>query len=105
MVELVAATDQAHVALWRVLLGLDAFLNCGGRFRLRGGPDGACCEPTDRMPDAHAEIAALGSLYLGGHRTVTLARAGLFQARDPAVVSRVDAAFTADRSPQSGTEF
>lgn len=168
VVELVAATDDAHVALWRVLLGLDllhtvttdacplddplpfllvdprqvrtvnltdgtwarlldvpaalsarhyglevditielhdAFLNCGGRFRLRGGPDGACCERTDRMPDAYTDIAALGSLYLGGHRAVTLARARNFQANDPAVVSRVDAAFRADRSPQSGTEF
>jgi predicted acetyltransferase len=57
------------------------------------------------MPDAHAEIAALGSLYLGGHRAVTLARAGLVQVTDPVVMSRVDAAFTADRSPQFGTEF
>ncbi|HEV7452562.1 MAG TPA: GNAT family N-acetyltransferase [Pseudonocardiaceae bacterium] len=168
VVELVAATDEAHVALWRVLLGLDlvrtvttgacpmddplpflladprrvrtvgltdgvwarlldvpaalsarrystevdvtievhdAFLDRGGRFRLRGGPDGACCDPTERMPDAHAEIAALGSLYLGGHRAVTLARAGLVQVTDPVVMSRVDAAFTADRSPQFGTEF
>lgn len=165
---LVAATEQAHVALWRVLLGLDlthtvttkafplddplpflladprrvrtvdlvdgvwarlldvpaalsarrygtevdvtievhdAFLDRGGRFRLRGGPAGARCDPTDRIPDVHAEIAALGSLYLGGHRAMTLARAGLVQVTEPAVMSRVDAAFTADRSPQHGTEF
>lgn len=168
VVELVAATDEAHVALWRVLLGLDlmhtvttetcplddplpflladhrqvrtvhltdgvwarlldvpaalsarrygtevdvtievhdAFLDRGGRFRLRGGPDGACCDPTDRLPDAHIEIATLGSLYLGGHRAVTLARAGLIQVTDPAMLSRLDAAFTADRSPQYGTGF
>ncbi|MGH3902165.1 MAG: GNAT family N-acetyltransferase [Pseudonocardiaceae bacterium] len=168
VVELVTATDKAHVALWRVLLGLDlihtvttqacplddplsfllanprrvrtadladgvwvrlldvpaalsarrygtevdvtievhdAFLDRGGRFRLRGGPDGACCDPTDRVPDAHAEIAALGSLYLGGHRAATLVRAGFVQFNDPAVMKRVDTAFTADRSPQFGTEF
>ncbi|MGQ0717697.1 MAG: GNAT family N-acetyltransferase [Pseudonocardiales bacterium] len=168
VVDLVAATEQAHAALWRVLLGLDlthtvtteacplddplpflladprqvrtldladgvwvrlldvpaalsarryrtevnvtievhdAFLERGGRFRLRGGPDGACCDRTDRMPDVHAEIAALGTLYLGGHRAATLVRAGLVQVTDPAVVSRLDAAFTADRSPQFGTDF
>lgn len=168
VVELVAATDQAHVALWRVLLGLDLvrtittdccplddplpflladprqvrttdlvdgvwirlldvpaalsarryaadvdvvievhddFLSRGGRFRLRGGPDGACCEPTDRLPDAHVEIAALGSLYLGGHQALALARAGLLQVKDHQVVRALANGFGTDRAPQHGTEF
>jgi predicted acetyltransferase len=168
VVELVAATDEAHIALWRVLLGLDLMstvateaaplddplpfqltdprqvrtvdlsdglwvrlLNVsaalstrcyaveidvvievhdplwgrGGRFRLRGGPEGASCEPTQRLPDAHTGIAALGSLYLGGHRAQTVARAGLLPATDTAVVRRLDTAFIADREPQQGTRF
>jgi len=166
--DLVAVTDEAHVALWRVLLGLDlvrtitthacplddplpflladprqirttdledgvwirlldvpaalsarryaadvdvsievhdAFLGRGGRFRLRGGPDGACCAPTDRLPDAHIEIAALGSLYLGGNRALALSRADLLRVRDHQVMLALANGFGTDRSPQHGTEF
>ncbi|MGH3915216.1 MAG: GNAT family N-acetyltransferase [Pseudonocardiaceae bacterium] len=168
VVDLVTVTDKAHIALWRVLLGLDliqaitthacplddplpflladprqvrttdlndgvwirlldvpaalthrryatdidvsievqdAFLGRGGRFRLRGGPEGAGCEPTDRLADAHIEIAALGSLYLGGHRVLALSRAGLLQVRDDQVLRQLATGFATDRSPQHGTEF
>lgn len=168
VVDLVAVTDEARLALWRVLLGLDlvrtvtadwcplddplpfllsdprqvrtvslddglwvraldvpaalaarryavdidvtlevhdGFLDRGGRFRLRGGPDGAECAATDQVPDVHAEIATLGSLYLGGHRAETLARTGSLQVADPHVLRHLDLAFTADRLPQFGTEF
>ncbi len=168
VVELVAASDEAHVALWRVLLGLDlvhtitthacplddplpflladprqvrttdlddgvwirlldvpaalsgrryatdvdlsievhdAFLGRGGRFRLRGGPDGACCEPTDRLPDVRVEIAALGSLYLGGHQALTFLRAGLLEVKDHQVLRALTNGFATDRLPQHGTEF
>lgn len=160
-----AATDEAHVALWRILLNLDLvetitvgdlalddplpflltdprqvrttampdglwvrvldvpaalsarryaveidvvldvhdpFLERGGRFRLRGGPDGASCEPTDAAADADVEIRALGSMLLGGHRTATLARAGLVTG---AAVPRLDAAFAAVREPRFATHF
>lgn len=167
VVDLVAATPDAHAALWRVLLGLDIlgvvtadlptddplpflvtdvravrvlgaddrlwvrpldvpaalaarryaceldvvvavddpFLGQGGTFRLTGGPDGARCTPTDAAPEVHLGVAALGSVYLGGHRLGTLARAGLVQVDDPRVLSRVDLAFLADRSPAHGTDF
>ncbi|MGH3874843.1 MAG: GNAT family N-acetyltransferase [Pseudonocardiaceae bacterium] len=49
--------------------------------------------------------AALGSMYLGGHRAATLARSGFVQIDNPDMLRRVDAAFTADRSPRYGTEF
>jgi len=83
----------------------DPFLDRGGRFRLRGDLDGAVCEPTTGPPDVHLDVAALGSLLFGGHRAQTLARARLIDAPDPAVLRRVDAAFTAEREPQYGTSF
>jgi predicted acetyltransferase len=168
VVELVAASAAAHVALWRVLLGLDVvhkvtteacalddplpflltdprqvktvalndgvwarlldvpaalaarryaaeidvtievrdgFLDRGGRFRLRGGPDAASCETTEAPPDAHADVATLGSLYLGGHRAESLERAGLLEVADRSVLRQLDIAFIAERVPQSGTDF
>jgi predicted acetyltransferase len=166
--DLFAATDEAYVALWRVLLGLDLFdkvtgwkvlatddplplmltdsrqvqttevhdgmwsrvldvpaalaartyaaeidvvldvqddfLDRGGRVRLRGGPDGATCEPTDAAVDMGIAVAALGPLLFGAGRATTLARARLAEA-EPAVLQRVDAAFTTDRDPLHGTGF
>jgi predicted acetyltransferase len=83
----------------------DAFLGLGGRFRLRGGPDGAACERTSASPDVRTGVAALGSSYLGGHRLATLARAGLVVADDPGVLARLDTAFAGERAPQHGTGF
>jgi predicted acetyltransferase len=86
----------------------DAFLDLGGRFRLRGGPDGAECERVDEAPDGETVrmgIAALGSLLFGARRAQELARAGQVGAADPAVLRRLDAAMAADRSPHHGTEF
>lgn len=165
---LVAASEQGHAALWRVLLGLDLvrtvstdacalddplpflltdprlvrtvalvdgvwarpldvpaalaarryatevdvtlevrdeFLGRGGRFRLRGAPDGAACAATEASPDVYTDVATLGSLYLGGHRAESLARAGLLQVADRSVLRSVDLAFTAERDPQAGTDF
>lgn len=168
VVDLFAATDEAHASLWRVLLGLDLvetitcrdlpvddplpwlladprqvrtttlhdglwvrildvpvalaarryaaevdvvlevhdpFLGRGGRFRLRGGPEGASCEPATAAADADVEIRALGSLLLGGHRAHTLARAGLVSGARPEAVRRIDTAFAGEREPRFGTGF
>ncbi|HEY0812202.1 MAG TPA: GNAT family N-acetyltransferase [Pseudonocardia sp.] len=166
--DLFAATDDAYIALWRVLLGLDLFekvtgwkslamddplpllltdsrrvrttdvhdgmwsrvldvpaalaartyateidvvldvrddfLDRGGRVRLRGGPEGATCEPTDATADLELTAAALGPLLFGAGRVTTYARAGLASA-EPAVLQRVDAAFVTDRDPLHGTSF
>jgi predicted acetyltransferase len=84
----------------------DPFLDRGGRFRLRGGPDGAECVPAESgAPVVGIEMAALGSLLFGGVPAGSLARAGLLAADDPAVLRRVDTAFRAERMPQHGTEF
>ena len=84
----------------------DPFLDLGGRFRLRGGPDGAACERVGAGgPGIEVGIAALSGLLFGGRRAGTFARAGLLEASDEATLRRVDAAFLADRAPQHGTEF
>lgn len=83
----------------------DPFLDRGGRFRLRGGPEGATCEPTDAAPDLRVATVALGPLLFGGQRAFTLARAGLLGGAAPEVLRRVDAAFLTDRAPRHGTSF
>jgi predicted acetyltransferase len=169
IVELVSVTEEAHAALWRVLLAMDLvetvalwshpvddplqylltdprqvrttrlrdglwarvldvpaalsarryatevdvvldvhdpFLDRGGRFRLRGGPDGAECVRVDMGGPAVAlDVAALGPLLFGGERAGTLARAGLLATDDPATLRSVDLAFLTERVPQHGTEF
>lgn len=81
--------------------GVDA----SGRVRLRGGPDGAECTRTDAAPDVRLGIAALGATYLGGTRLGPLARAGLVEADEPAVLARLGAALLGEREPQYGTSF
>jgi predicted acetyltransferase len=84
----------------------DPFLDRGGLFRLRGGPDGAeCVAAANGAPVVGIEMAALGSLLFGGRPAGSLARAGLLTADDPAVLRRLDTAFRAERMPQHGTEF
>jgi predicted acetyltransferase len=77
----------------------------GGRFRLRGGPDGAECAQTDAAADLHLDVPAVGALAFGGTRAHTLARAGRISAGDPAMLRRFDAACLADRDPYAGTRF
>ena len=98
-----ARTYSAEVDV--VLTVHDGFLGRGGRFRLRGGPEGAACEPSDAAADVEIEIRALGSLLLGGHRAHTLTRAGLMSPLGPGVLARLDAAFVAEREPRFGTHF
>jgi predicted acetyltransferase len=83
----------------------DPFLDRGGRFRLRGGPEGATCEPTTTAADLHIAVRALGPLLLGGQPAGPLAAAGLIEGAGPAVLERLDTAFGTDRLPQHGSEF
>ena len=155
-------TQQAHAALWQVLLGMDLFVTieswqlpaddplpfllndfrqvrtvagmdglwlrpvslpallagrryavdfeavietAGERVALAGGPDGAECSPTDKPAQLWLDRPELGSIYLGGYRLHTLARAGLARVDDPALLDRLDLAFGTDRAPRFGTNF
>jgi predicted acetyltransferase len=82
----------------------DPFPDRGGRFRLRGGPDGATCEPTSAGADARVAAPAIGPLLFGGQRAAVLGRAGLLSA-EPGVLDRLDVAFGTDQLPVHGTEF
>jgi predicted acetyltransferase len=68
-------------------------------FRLRGGPDGAEVTPTADGPDVSLDVRELAALYLGGTAPATLRQAGLVQEHTPGALSRMAAAFTADRLP------
>jgi predicted acetyltransferase len=83
----------------------DPFLDHGGRFRLRGGPEGATCAPTTAAAAARLGVADLGPLLLGGQRVPALVDAGRLAADDPAVLRRLDLALLTERLPVHGTEF
>lgn len=76
-----------------------------GRYRLRGGADGATCERVDTAADVHCDVSTLGALYLGGHRLQSMQRAGLVRVDDPGCASRLDRALLGDREPVHGTSF
>lgn len=70
----------------------------GGRFLLKGGPDGATCTPTTREPHLRLTGNELGALYLGGGSAWALARAGRIDGA-PAAVATADAMFTWNPKP------
>ena len=72
---------------------------------MRGGPDAATCEHTERSPDLVIDAAALGAVSLGGTRLSQLARAGRVDCADTGLLARLDRALLADRVPQHGTSF
>jgi predicted acetyltransferase len=76
-----------------------------GRYRLKGGPDGAACRPTDAPADVVLGVAEVGSLVLGGTRLRRLVRAGQAGCPDAALLHRLDLALLADRDPFAGTQF
>jgi predicted acetyltransferase len=88
-----------------VVLGVRDPLLGDGRYRLRGGPDGAECVATDAEADLDIDVADLGALSLGGRRLAPLVGARRVRAPDPGVVTRVDRALLADVAPQYGTSF
>ena len=65
-----------------------------GRWRLEGG--GA--ERTSAPADLELDVAALGSVFLGGFTFAQLARAGRVEERAEAAVARADDLFRTDRA-------
>jgi predicted acetyltransferase len=71
----------------------------GGRFRLTTASDGTGnASRTDDPADVTIGVADLGSLWLGGVRPSTLARAGRLDAA-PAMLRRLDLLFSWDEPP------
>lgn len=77
----------------------------GGRFALDGGPEGASCVRTTATADLTLNIAALGSIYLGGYGVRALAAAGLIEEHSTNAVARADAMFRSPITPWCSTWF
>lgn len=95
-----ALEARAYEGAGRMVLGLtDAFYpDLAGSYSLEAGPGGASCERTDAEPDLVMDIADLGSIYLGGHRASTLARAGRITGT-PDVIAAADRIFGWSTTP------
>lgn len=82
-------------------------LAVGGRhcLALDAAPEGATCVPTDRSPDLTLPVAALGSVYLGGHdlRDVVI-RSGADE-HAPGALAQAARLFRTDREPWCSTDF
>lgn len=64
-----------------------------GRWRLRGGPDGAEVTPTDDAADLALDVRELGAAYLGGTGLAGLATAGLVAEHRPGALAAAATAF------------
>lgn len=64
-----------------------------GRWRLRGGPDGASVEPTQAAADLTLDVRELGAAYLGGTGLASLAGAGLVAEHRPGALAATSTAF------------
>lgn len=64
-----------------------------GRWRLRGGPDGASVEPTQDAADLALDVRELGAAYLGGTGLAALAGAGLVAEHRPGALAATSTAF------------
>ena len=76
-----------------------------GRFVLEGGPDGAECSRTTASPDLVLDVAALGSISIGGVGATVLARAGVVEERIVGAAAAADRMFAAERDPYAFTWF
>ncbi len=78
-----------------------------GRWVLEVGPDGASCRRARRGEEAdlRLDLAALGSLYLGGFPASLLAAGGRVEELKVGSLSVADALLTTRPSPRSGTGF
>ena len=87
------AARRYAVAGELVLEVSDGFIpEAGGRFLLRGGPDGAECARTERAADLRLASADLATAYLGDARLRDLAWVGRIQG-DAAAVGRAQEMF------------
>ncbi|GAA2530633.1 GNAT family N-acetyltransferase [Pilimelia columellifera] len=72
-----------------------------GRWRLRGGPDGAGCDRTGAPADVVCDIRTLGAAFLGGPTLARLADAGQGGSSDAGALTRASLAFAGTRAPSA----
>ncbi|WP_078281089.1 GNAT family N-acetyltransferase [Mycobacteroides franklinii] len=89
-----------------VLEVTDEFLpENSGRYRLRGGLDGARCEITTDDADIALSVRDLGSVYMGGVSLQALASAGLVTELQTGAVQRAAIAFGWPVAPSAPDDF
>jgi predicted acetyltransferase len=96
-----ALAARRYAAPGTMVLGIDDPMGfADGAFVLEVAGDGtARVARTDAAPDLAMDVATLSTLYLGGWRASTLARAGRITEHRPGAVASLDAAFRADATP------
>ena len=72
-----------------------------GRWRLRGSPSSASCEPTTDEPDLRCDIRVLGAAYLGRGVLYGSGAAGLVDEVRPGTLARAATAFGWYQAPNS----
>ena len=89
-----ALSGRAYLECGRCVLGIhDPYLpENSGSYELIADGKAAQCRRIQADPDVRLEIDALGTLFLGGHRATTLARAGRI-AGTPAAIESLDRMF------------
>jgi predicted acetyltransferase len=76
-----------------------------GRYRLRGGPDGADCESTSAPADIAITARDLGAIYLGGVSLQALTAAGVAAELTPGSVQRAAVGFGWPTAPSVPDDF
>ncbi|WP_117360435.1 GNAT family N-acetyltransferase [Actinomadura logoneensis] len=71
----------------------------GGTFRLEAEDGKATCRRTTAEPDLEMQVAAVGSILLGGTAATDLARGGRISAPDPRAAQLWDTMATPERAP------
>ncbi len=82
-----------HADLSAVVELSDGFRSDGGRFALEVREGRASCVQTAAEPDVRMGLDVLGSLYLGAHKASSFASANRLHAREPSLITQLDAAF------------
>jgi len=75
----------------------------GGRFQLQTRDGVGKCTSHDGSPDVKIGLADLATIYMGAHRASQLARANRVTEVRQGALGELDAAFSTDRTPYTGT--
>ena len=107
-VDVVAAFEsRSYPTRDRLVFDLhDPFLEeNSGTYQLEAGDGAATCSRVSASADLSLSVDTLGSLFLGGFRWQTLARAGLIVEHTPGALNRADALFAASAPAWCATGF
>ncbi len=103
---IVALRSRRYLAPGRIVIEVrDEAGHARGRFALEADGDGAACRRTWEAPDATLDVAALGSIFLGGVSLRALATAGRATEERAGALDRADTMFRSNLAPWCSTWF